>query len=237
MEIETMLELEGLKYISTPRPTGWGGAAIIANQETFLIEKLHIHNPNSLEIVWGLLKPKNENAKYKKIIVCSFYSPPRSKKKQKLLDHIITTLQMLSTQYPSSPIILGADKNDLDIRPILSCGLRLRQIVDQNTRGGKILDIIITNMPQSYNTPVIVPPVPCDDPSSGVPSDHAVPVCYPHTDTKKPPARNYRVITYRPLPDTSVAQFGQWITAQDFSNKDDTLSPDQFALNLGDILV
>ena len=29
--IETMMESEGLKYISTPRPSGWGGAAIIAN--------------------------------------------------------------------------------------------------------------------------------------------------------------------------------------------------------------
>ena len=232
-----MLEIDGLKYISTPRPTGWGGAAIIVNQRKFSIEKLNISNPENLEIVWGLLKPKAEDSKFKKIVVCSFYSPPRSRKKQKLLDHIITTLQMLSTQYPTSPIIMGADKNDLDIRPILSCGLRLRQIVDQNTRGEKILDIIITNVPQLYNTPVIVPPVPCDDPSSGAPSDHSVPVCYPHTDPQRPPARNYKTITYRPLSDTSVAQFGQWITAQDFSDIDDTLASNQFAQKLEDILV
>ena len=106
-----MLEEDGLKYISTPRPTGWGGAAIIVNQRKFSIEKLNISNPKNLEIVWGLLKPKAEDAIHKKIIVCSFYSPPRSRKKQHLLDHIITTLQMLSTQYPTSPIIMGADKN------------------------------------------------------------------------------------------------------------------------------
>ena len=34
-EIEKMLESEGLQYISTPRPRGWGGAAIIVNQERF----------------------------------------------------------------------------------------------------------------------------------------------------------------------------------------------------------
>ena len=236
-EIEKMLEIEGLKYISTPRPTGWGGAAIIVNQRKFSIEKLNISNPKNLEIVWGLLKPKAEDAIHKKIIVCSFYSPPRSRKKQSLLDHIITTLQMLSTQYPTSPIIMGADKNDLDIRPILNCGLRLRQIVDQNTRGDKILDIIITNVPQLYKTPVIVPPVPCDDPSSGVPSDHSVPVCYPHTDPQRPPVRNYKTISYRPIPHTGIAQFGQWITAQNFSEISDTLTSDQFAQKLEDILV
>ena len=101
--IEDMLESEGLKYISTPRPTGWGGAAIIVNQEYFSLEKLNIHIPHNLEIIWGLMKPKDENAIYKKIILCSFYSPPNSRNNTKLTDHIITTLQLLSTQYPDSP--------------------------------------------------------------------------------------------------------------------------------------
>ena len=91
--------------------------------------------------MWGLLKPKAEDAKYKKIILCSFYSPPKSRKNLKLTDHIVTTLQMLATQYPDCPIILGADKNDMDIRPILNCGLRLKQVVDLPARQGKIIDI------------------------------------------------------------------------------------------------
>ena len=48
----------------------------------------------------------------------------------KLIDHIISTLQMLNGNYPDAPIILGGDKNDLDISPILKCGLKLKQIVD-----------------------------------------------------------------------------------------------------------
>ena len=102
-EIENMLESEGLKYISTSRPTGWGGAAIIVNQENFLLEKLKIHVPHNLEIIWGLVKPKDENATFKNIIACAFYSPPNSRKNNKLTDHIVTTLQMLNTQYPDSP--------------------------------------------------------------------------------------------------------------------------------------
>ena len=232
-----MLETEGLKYISTPRPTGWGGAAIIVNQRKFSLEKINISIPDNLEIVWGLLKPKSEDAKFKKIILCSFYSPPKSRKNLKLTDHIVTSLQMLATKYPNCPIILGADKNDMNIRPILNCGLRLRQVVDLKTRGDKILDILIMNYPQLYNSPVIVPPVPCDDPTSGVPSDHSVPVCYPHTDIHNPPARNYRTIQYRPLPDSSIAKFGEWITGEDFCAISDKLSPDEFAKSLDDILL
>ena len=91
-EIENMLESEGLKYISTARPRGWGGAAIIANQEHFQLEKLTIVIPHKLEVVWGLLKSKSDDAKYKKILLCSFYSPPRSRKNQKFTDHLITIL-------------------------------------------------------------------------------------------------------------------------------------------------
>ena len=178
--IESMLETDGLKYISTPRPRGWGGAAILANQEHFKLEKLAISIPHNLEVVWGLLTSKSVKAKFRKILVCSFYSPPKSRKNQKLADHLVTTLHMLVTKYTEAPIIMGSDKNSMDIKPILNCGLKIRQVVDVPTRNGEILDIILTNIPQHYNSPVIIPPVPCDNPEDGVPSDHWVPVLPTH---------------------------------------------------------
>ena len=237
MLIEQLLEMDGLKYISTARPSGWGGAAIIANMEKYSLEKMNIFVPHNLEIIWGLLKPKSEEAKYKKIILCSYYSPPNSRKNSKLTDHIISTLHMLKTKYPDSPMILGADKNSMDIRPILNCGLQLKQIVDLPSRQGKILDIIIMNIPQYYNSPIIIPPVPCDDPTAGVPSDHSVPVCYPHTDRHNPPRRRYRTVTYRPLPESSVRQFGQWITAEDFNTINDDLSTSDHAKAIENLLL
>ena len=230
-----MLETEGLKYISTARPRGWGGAAIIVNQEQFHLEKLDVLIPHNLEVVWGMIRCKAKDAKFKQILVCSFYSPPRTRKNQKLTDHLVTTLHMLSTKYPDAPIIMGADKNSMDIKPLLSCGLRLKQIVDLGTRNGVILDIIITNIPQYFNSPVIVPPVPCDNPEDGVPSDHWVPVCYPHTDRNNPPVRRFKTVTYRPLPDDNIRKFGQWITGFSF-NLDENLSPTEHADQLQQIL-
>ena len=130
------------------------------NQEKFCLEKMNITIPHNLEVIWGTLKVKSEDAFYKKIIVCSFYSPPKSRKNSKLTDHLVSTLHMLRAQYPDWPIIMGADKNDMDIRPLLNCGLKLRQTVDLPSRQGKILDILLMDIPQCYNSPVIVPPVP-----------------------------------------------------------------------------
>ena len=57
-----MLEMDCLRYISTPRPKGWGGAALLVNQDKFHLENLNIAIPHNLEIIWGLLKPKSEDA-------------------------------------------------------------------------------------------------------------------------------------------------------------------------------
>ena len=219
--------MNGLKYISNPRPStrNGGGVAIVVNCERFSCERLNINIPGGLEVVYGLLKPKCSSAKYKKIILCSFYSPPTTRSNSKLSDHIVVTLQMLSTKYPNCPIILGGDKNQMDITPILNCGLRLRQINVKPSRKGKILDVIIMNIFQHYNLPIIAPPLNPDNPNNGKPSDHSVPIAIPHTDRYNPPARNYRIHQYRPLPVSSVKKFGQWIVGEQWDNISNNLSP------------
>ena len=132
--------------------------------------------------------------------------------------------------------MLGADKNSMDIKPLLNCGLRLKQVVDLGTRNGVILDIILMSIPQLYNSPIIVPPVPCDNRSDGVPSDHWVPVCYPHTDRHNPPLRRFKTITYRPLPEENIRKFGLWITGHNFSVIDDSLSPSAHAQEIEQLM-
>ena len=137
---------------------------------------------------------------------------------------------MLTAKYPGSGIILGADKNKMDIRPLLNCGLKLKQVVDKNTRQGSILSIIIMNTFQYYNSPIIAPPIKPDDPSSGKPSDHSVPVCTPHTDRYSPPVRSYRIQKYRPLPDSCLAKFGEWIMNEEWESISESLSPTEQVL-------
>ena len=136
---------------------------------------------------------------------------------------------MLYSKYPDSAIILGADMNQMDIRPILNCGLKLRQIVTKSTRKEKILDVLIMNASRYYNTPIIAPPIQPDNPNTGQPSDHSVPVCTPHTDRYTRPARIYKIIRYRPLPQSSLSQLGQWIVSQPWDSLNDDLSPTEQA--------
>ena len=83
------------------------------------------------------------------------------------------------------------------------------------------------NLSSYFNTPIIAPPICPDDPSNGKPSDHSVPVCTPHTDRYRPANRNYKIIKYRPLPESSLRRFGEWIVTEGWQSVRDDVSPSQ----------
>ena len=226
-EIEKMLELDGLKYFATTRPKGkrGGGAAIIVNSENFKAEKIEIQIPPNLEVVWALARPKSENAQFKVIILCAFYSPPRSRLKSRLIDHINGTLQMLTTKYDRCGIFMGGDKNKMDISPLLHTNLKLKQINFLPTRKNEILDVCLTNLFLYYNAPIIIPPVQPDIPGQGVASDHSVPLCIPNRDPHNPPVRQYRTIISRPQPDSKIREFGQWVASYQWSELKEECDP------------
>ena len=67
-EIECMLEMHGLCYISTPRHDNkrGGGAGLVINSEKYFIEKIEAYNPKKIETVFALLRPKEPTSIYKK---------------------------------------------------------------------------------------------------------------------------------------------------------------------------
>ena len=64
--LEELLEMSGIKYISTPRPGAQrgGGAGIAVRLEKFTISKLNIALPRSVEVVWGYSNQKLCLAKF-----------------------------------------------------------------------------------------------------------------------------------------------------------------------------
>ena len=123
-KVEETLELDGLKYLSCgSRPSGkrGGGVAILVDSTKLNIEKLQIHVPNNLEVLWTIVRPKelNQGSKFKEYILCSFYSPPSSRKNRKLLDHLISTTHALMARFPTAAFYLAGDKNDLPLGSLI----------------------------------------------------------------------------------------------------------------------
>ena len=227
-KIEELLELRGIKYISTPRPGNrrGGGAAIAANTENFTLSKLNICIPHNLEVVWGILKTNTETGKINKIIVCSFYCPPRSRKKTILIDHLTFTVQSLRLLFPTAGVIISGDRNDLSIERLKTVDPSLKQIVRKETRGSKVLTVVLTDLESFFEEPVIVKPIDIDDPEKGgVPSDHngvvVAPIsCKPHKRTKL-------MKKIRPIPESSLNQIGQVFANESWLFMNQELSPTQ----------
>ena len=214
--------MDGLVYESHPRKVKRRvGAGIISNSRYCSMEKIPISPPKPLELVWALVKPNNPG-KYKQIIVCSFYSPPNTRKSDELLEHMTCNLQQLLLKYPKAGIIIAGDRNSIPIEKLLTIDHSLKQIVTKSTRKNKCLDVILTNMYLYYNEPEIYPPVEPD--KEGHPSDHLVPVSTPRTDVNEP-KREYRTRSYRTFPDSGLRHFGKWICSESWTELKNIQSP------------
>ena len=211
--------MKDVSYISTPRPgeKRGGGAAIASRTSRFSVSKLNIAIPKPLEIVWALLRPTVPTGEIRKIILCSFYSPPNSRKNRLLVDHISMTYNGLKIQHPQAAILISGDKNSLDEKNILALNPKFRQIVSQNTRKDKILTILITDIPGHYHVPLIIPPVPVDVTGQGVPSDHSGVLAVPLSSENPQRATEARKTKVRPLPDSLIRKFGSILVNEDWS--------------------
>ena len=224
-------------YISTPRPDRrGGGAAITCDLNKFTLTKLTVPIPSGVEVCWGLLKPNVTTGGISKIIVCSFYSPPNSKKNTLLIEHISTTYHSLKTIHKQSKFILGGDRNNLKIDKLLNISPTFKQHVSSTTHGTKILDIIVSDLLPYYDTPIIRAPLQPDVIGHGVASDHSVPVMYPHTDGSNPPKRIFQTKIVRPISESKIRELGQWITTESFDKVYEAINPNDKVLEFGIVM-
>ena len=161
--------------------------------------------PQNLEVRWGLGRPKNGSIK--KIIFCVFYHPPRARKKKTLIDHLILTLHSLLGTHNDAEIVIGGDRNELDLFQVFNSVPSLKLLPSEPTHKNKVLDIFATTMWKLYEQPIIVDPVDVDIVGQGKPSDHRCSVLYPISNTPSHRTAEYTVRNVRPLPASRLLDF------------------------------
>ena len=114
--------------------------------------------------------------------------------------------------------IIAGDYNRLDIRPILNLSPSLSQLVTIPTRTNPdaTLDKIISTLRKYYLPPTSLPPLDNDVEGIGKPSDHLIIVMRPISQQSnlKP---EVKVINYRPLPESGMLIYKQWLLSEDWS--------------------
>ena len=222
-DIERMFQMDGLEFLSCPRPSSkrGGGCAIIVNRKNFTVEKLQVEIPHKLEVIWCLVRPREvtRTMQFKEIIACAFYSAPNYRKNAKLVQHLISQMHLFLVKYPRAGFVSGGDRNKMQTNQIVTALPKCIQVVTKFTyKNRKIHDVMLTNMSHLYAVPYIAPAVQPDVPGHGVPSDHDQAVAVPLAGAGEGAvSRAYSVKSSRPLPDSKIREFGQWITAENWS--------------------
>ena len=172
----------GFRALSLNRKTRrGGGVAIFFDSNLIDFEEVHILVPHNLEVRWGLGRPRNGSIK--KIIFCVFYHPPKARKKKALIDHLILTLHSLLSTHNDAEIVIGGDRNELDLFQVFNSIPNLKLLPSAPTHKNKVLDVFATTMWKLYDPPIIVDPVDVDIMGQGKPSDHRCSVLYPISNT------------------------------------------------------
>ena len=163
--------------------------------------------PVELELVWAKFSPPRHPRGAATIIVCVVYITPRNTAHQDLLiEHLSTTGDLLRARFPSSKLLICGDFNRTDTTPVQS-DLHLKQVVDFPTYQDTTLDLILTDMDRLYKKPV-------PRPHLGM-TTHSTVLWEPLPTLALPNLTHTRVC--RPLRDSSIREFGRWITSQNWS--------------------
>ena len=123
----------------------------------------------------------------------------------------MSTTHALMAKFPRAAVYLGGDKNSLPLAPLLLALPRFVQTVAHSTHGDNIIDVILMNCGHYYAVPDVTEPILADDPRRAKPSDHRVPIARPLALSSQPISNTYSVKTCRPLPESAVRIFMQWI--------------------------
>ena len=235
------LNLENYEVITgvNQRHCRGGKPLLIINTLKYHIKELQpniVSVPNGVEATWALIKAKRKDPAFEVnyIAVCSFYfSRTITPSPEPLYDHIAETYNTLIAKYgKGKPLhfIICADSNRLDLSPICRLSPQLKQVVKVPTRLNPpaTLDIIITSLAKYYSAPQTKPPVESNN-DSGAPSDHLVVLWEPLTQQFESQKREYKLVKFRPHPDSGLAVFHKWISQQSWKNVYDAEDVDKKA--------
>ena len=237
LSLETLLGLSNYKVHSykrekvKARKQPGGGCAIVYNENRFKATKLDVFIPRGVEACWLMLKPLNNMGHVENIAMASIYCSPNSKFKTATINHIIDTIHLLRAQYDNRVnYLIGGDLNQLKIDRILDAYGSLRQIISFGTRKSAILEKIITDLHTLFQPPRCLPPIQVDEDKDGSDSDHNIVILAP-IEISNNQKREKRSDITRPLPDTGVSQFADFITAHTWGEVVGEGNIDQKVLN------
>ena len=151
------------------------------------------------------------------IVMCALYYPPRCQYQHEYIDHITSVIDYVLMEHPDAGIFVVGDMNDLNIQPILNND-GFHQVIHLPTRENNILDKIITNCSRFYSPVILMSPLGR--------SDHNCVLLIPLKCIFRE-KNEIKKKFVRPLPDSGLRSFGQWITCHSWNELSQISDPSE----------
>ncbi|KAI8487943.1 hypothetical protein Bbelb_343910 [Branchiostoma belcheri] len=202
---EACLNVDGYNLFSRSRTERRGGGVALFVKDSIpakVVQEIEV--PPELECLWISVRPRRLPRGLSELFFCTVYNPPASRHQDALVQHLLTGTDNIRSHHPEAGLVLLGDLNRLNTSDICG-GNRLVQVVDTPTRGQSILDVIITDLQHYYQKPEVISPL-------GL-SDHNM-VLWKANNLKS--GNRTKTKTVRPMRDSDIRAFGQWICSYDW---------------------
>ena len=204
-ENEGISQLEAYKTYNKIRETKDCGGIMVLIKNEIPCSVIQV-DTGDLEIIWLAVRPAWLPRDIGVIIMAAVYFPPKTlaATRDKLIDHIVATAQLLQTKYTNPGFVILGDFNTFPVNQVTR-PLSLKQVVKVPTRGKNTLDKILTNIHKLYKAPISLPALGNSDHSS---------VLWQPIHQQQQPNQTTKTQYSRRYPDSRIREFGAWITQQ-----------------------
>jgi hypothetical protein len=205
---DSLVSIDGFNIFRKDRVLGRGGGVCVYLREGIPAKRRYDLEKPDIECLWLWIRPTRLPRPLSGIAVCVVYHPPgrTAQEHQYLKQYLIDTLDSLRNKYPDCGLVVMGDFNDFDVAGLLS-NHSLKQVVQEPTRGTAKLDLIITNLHNLYDSPVVTTPLGASDHNSV----RWKPQSIQATNQQAAIIRKRQVRRY---PKSSIDAFGRWATSQ-----------------------
>ena len=158
------MTIDGYNLHRADRREGRGRVVCVFSSIGIPCERRFDLESPDFECLWLWLRSYRLPKTVTGIALCAVYNAPgkSAEKQRNLCDYIIRTSDFVRNQHPDSALVFLGDFNQLDVSDTTS-HLDLNQIVDSPTRGVNTFDLIICNIQNLDEKPVIFAPLETSD--------------------------------------------------------------------------
>ena len=195
-----------------PNGVAYGGVSVVWKESFAQMKELSYKNPDNFEVLTAAASLRGLS---RKLVTICCYIPPNYLKKRAVscMDHVVNIIVDVKRKYQDPYILVGGDFNQWKVDGALADFVDLKEVEVGNTRGGRSIDRIFTNMSRSITDCGTLAPLETEG-DEAVASDHRIAYCGIKLHRRE--KFTWEKYSYRHYTKENAGKFKEWAIMHDW---------------------